>query len=157
MSRGGQPRRYKPTCPEPYCEEITMREIKFRAWDKKEKKMSESLTLREWIEISAKGSYCVGKAEGLDGEEKDNKEKWAKENRLFLQFTGLKDKNGKEIYEGDIVEASWKLKYEIIFDNGTFMVVGQEEKANNYFIPQICHLSEVIGNIYENPELLKQK
>jgi uncharacterized phage protein (TIGR01671 family) len=64
----------------------------------------------------------------------------------LMQFTGLKDKNGKDIYEGDIVE---KLTYprdvfEVKFTGGAFTIAR--------YIPSQC---KVIGNIYQNPELLK--
>ena len=80
----------------------------------------------------------------------------------IMQFTGLKDNNGKEIYEGDIVkhpdaDEPEDLGWEIIFENYAFrgkmvrIIAGEGEltEFDNYFAD--C---EVIGNIYENPELL---
>lgn len=72
------------------------------------------------------------------------------------QFTGLKDKNGKEIYEGDIIENVEK--WEIIFDKGCFCsrlldVKYLEEKT--YIALRAIRDYEIIGNIYENSELLK--
>lgn len=72
----------------------------------------------------------------------------------LMQYTGLKDKNGVEIYEGDIVRhATDEGVYKIIFEDGGFYVKNLFEydfqTINEYPL-------EVIGNIYENPELLKE-
>jgi uncharacterized phage protein (TIGR01671 family) len=86
------------------------------------------------------------------------------EDHEIMQYTGLKDKNGKEIYEGDVVSAHgtlgvvtwvnelalWDLDVIINGEHGS-MTVYSQQNANGYNIQR-----EVIGNIYENPELLNK-
>lgn len=67
------------------------------------------------------------------------------------QYTGLKDENEREIYEGDIVKhAIWGDVYEIMFEDGGFYVLSSYDfqTINEYPL-------EVIGNVFENPELLE--
>ena len=116
-----------------------MREIKFRAWNKKDKVMAMgSFTLREAI-LFTKHS------------ETDT------DNYIYLQYTGLKDKNGKEIYEGDIIYTG---EYDFVVEwtteqlphfNGRNISVTTRNDLNWSFMRDDI---EVIGNIYENPDLL---
>lgn len=83
---------------------------------------------------------------------------------IIMQSTGLKDKNGVEIYEGDVINCrnsfrnpmtgsgslSINRDFKIIFENGEFKAKGFDIRLKN-----ILSYSEVIGNIYENPELLE--
>ena len=78
------------------------------------------------------------------------------------QYTGLKDKNGKRIFEGDIVYCKSRLdnaNMVIIFECGQFRMVLSENyrsyQTNSGFYDINCFDKEVIGNIYDNPELLK--
>lgn len=69
------------------------------------------------------------------------------------QYTGLKDKNGKEVYEGDI---TWDEEYEeyciVEFKEGCFWYTGQTSTQELY---ERCDQLEIDGNIYDNPELLQ--
>ncbi len=113
-----------------------MREIKFRAWDKGFKKML------DW--------EAVGKLMGAQYFDSLIEE----EKIILLQYTGLKDKNGKELYEGDILRCKYQEKEINVIEwhgNGYWM-------TNNYgedYLP-VKENMEIIGNIYENKELLNE-
>lgn len=130
-----------------------MGEIKFRAWDKVNKEMVGITGLHFWYA----GNLSTVSFDGTEGEKQDIDVKRFE----IMQYTGLLDKNGKEIYEGDIVMANTpyctKDPKEIVWDDkraGFFM------KADfvAYDPKNLYKLSgfkmEVIGNIHENPELL---
>ena len=124
------------------------REIKFRAWDKKKKEM--------WY---VPDIYSVGHL----------KFKKSTDDLIWLQFTGLKDKNGKgrwskEIYEGDIIEDEKGERFEIMYQKewGAF-IADQGELGELFFLAKdktwanndklLIKNIKVIGNIWENPEL----
>jgi len=125
-----------------------MRAIKFRAWDKKRK-----CWLWECGTLDKPAS--TGNAGG-------NWELSLKTNVLLQQYTGLNDKNGKEIYEGDILKLTsiYFLFYDLFtvgFNKGSFTFKNKEE---HYFKNYIGNrkedlIIEVIGNIYENKDLIK--
>lgn len=124
------------------------RPIKFRAWDKE--KMVH-FTQKQWI-CSEYNSICW---EVDEEEEKEYLGKLhLKEDYILMQYTGLKDKNGKGIYEGDIVKASYRNTPQVvewIAKYAGFSIGGAmpERPVNSDFTDW-----EIIGNIYENPELL---
>jgi len=117
-----------------------MREIKFRAWDKEDKKMLYGIE-REY-------DYKLGEGDCF-GDFLDNKE-WY----VVMQFTDLKDKNGKEIYEGDIVKQHF-------YNSMWFDVIDKVEIDSLFGVNLRTGIKdcewEIIGNIYENPKLLKDK
>ena len=153
-----------------------MRDIKFRAWDKRTKKMravnsisfnneNESFNFNPdhlpkvvnvWGKDIIEGTHQILRRE-ID-------------ETVLMQYTGLKDKNGKEIYEGDIIvgynhkvggnfvdDVMGVMKYEGL----AFAVQGKQIHRNEkWFYTMTSPIAqdyaiEVIGNIYENPELLK--
>lgn len=78
---------------------------------------------------------------------------------ILLQYTGLKDKNGKEIYESDILKKPDSPTYrEVKWENCYFYLTQPEGYTDILDITRITHYGyEVVGNIYENPELLEVK
>jgi uncharacterized phage protein (TIGR01671 family) len=137
-----------------------MREIKFRAWDTEVKTMYSDLKYLPPFKCN------------------ENEEIW-----VMMQFTGLKDKVGKEIYEGDIIrtyeyndswddgaigDVTWDNERAQFRFNWKILLVKSGEKDFRDPISTICSSSaynsdrsegeiEVIGNIYENPEILENK
>jgi uncharacterized phage protein (TIGR01671 family) len=124
-----------------------MKKIKFRVWTGSQ--MLNTDNLSSDIYINSEG--VVSEYDYNYGEPMF----WEREDYIVMQDTGLKDKNGKEIYEGDILE--WRDKYsitrmEVIFRNGEF-VFFSKWSINKKFCDEVL---EIIGNIYENPELLEK-
>lgn len=130
-----------------------MREIKFRAWDEKYKEMV-YVDLRFLVENFNRDNVSFG-----DGNLESYK---------WMQFTGLKDKNGKEIYEGDILdiiaEHSHYHKRVVEFSHRKMgFVLRKKHNGESYNDGEISSYSqshgkimdhEIIGNIWENPDLL---
>ena len=103
-----------------------MREIKFRAWDNVDY-MSKPFTLEDVRNRNVEFTDDV----------------------IIMQYTGLQDKNGKEIYDGDVVRSDrHRTVCKIVFQYGAFRF---DLGTKKYAVEIEC---EVIGNIYENPELL---
>lgn len=117
------------------------RKIKFRAWNEVSEKM---LNWNDFLDTNMKNTFIAPESTGL----------------ILMQYTGLHDKNGKEIYEGDIVgddKINWTVKWnrhrmgfslypttEQLYDE---MPINVENKLN----------FKILGNIYDNPELLVAK
>jgi len=135
-----------------------MREIKFRAWDKNKKKMHNVIQIIWGSELNP---YP------LSVDFYDSTKPRLFEKVELMQYTELKDKNGKEIYEGDIVNepclnpnVDWT--YEVYYDEncGWFWLKNNKEVLGEYncdddpAYPNWKNLT-IIGNIYENPNLLK--
>lgn len=126
-----------------------MREIKFRAWLKEERKMVNVETL--FIGINR---LCFGNSKTEDLFFRDFEEV------ELMQYTGLKDKNGKEICENDLISCKKYKNIVVFFENGCFEVKYSKNDTTNI----ICaldtllekYMCQVSGNIYENPELLEK-
>ncbi len=116
-----------------------MRELKFKGWNNEIKKMIEPHDLYQ------NGIYWP---------------KFGKRDLELMQYTGIKDKNGTEIYEGDIVlfhgqYDKKKLIEEVIFKYGSFFVAGYRIGEIFTILKNKNDVIKVIGNKYENPELLE--
>jgi len=126
-----------------------MREIKFRAWNINDKEMFK-------VEQITFANNCD--EFGASILDKHNDFHKIKDIEL-MQFTGLKDKNGKEIYEGDILTSN----YIVSWNNKLCgFIVKHSNKLLGYPLYETgglldLSLTEILGNIYENPELLKEK
>lgn len=125
-----------------------MREIKFRIWDKENKKM---------IHNSGSSTGDFWYPWGFQMRSKYNDENSHSSDCEMMQYTGLKDKNGKEIYEGDVLKVE-HYNCEIIWHHGAYYYKDSKNKWSTqiYYCTGVCHPSEceVIGNIYQNPKLL---
>jgi hypothetical protein len=129
-----------------------MREIKFRAWLKEERKMVNVETL--FIGINR---LCFGNSKTEDLFFRDFEEV------ELMQYTGLKDKNSKEIYEGDIVlikldETSTWYKTVVGFKKGAFIadLIDKEDYVYIFHHGFTGDDFEIIGNVYENKNLLEE-
>jgi len=126
--------------------ELPQKEIKFRAWDRKKKEMTYKPRVDD---LKIDGTAWLDVNEALKFEERDY---------VLMQYTGLKDKNGKEIYEGDILRSSTKLNPDYRFEVKWEVPnsCGCCDQCSGWNV-DIHTEYEIIGNIYETPELLEGK
>jgi len=111
-----------------------MRVIKFRAWDKDEERMNSGCSLYNLMTMDAISTSTI-------------------DDYIFLQYTGLKDKNGKEIYESDILQ--WDdLLMEVYWSDGDAAFAMKSATGGAMLNQSYCNNYELIGNIYEDSELI---
>lgn len=128
-----------------------MREIKFRVWDKETKRLFVLGDGHDTFMFLPSGASYYNLQNGSGGDDYD-----------LMQFTGLNDKTGKEIFEGDICtgmfypgKSSSQLTYSVEFLDGGFQFINIHDSTDGHWFSEFLHDSiEVIGNIYETPELL---
>lgn len=132
-----------------------MREIKFRAWDKKDKCWADI----EDFHICLDGTLYNARTDDYYPNSNDSRDRFE-----LMQYTGLKDKNDKEIYEGDmlkdtyIIEGKQEIDIGVIeFTSGCTCLKYNDSEQEYYPVYRGLANYEVIGNIYENPELLTVK
>lgn len=119
---------------------------KYRAWDSAKKEM-----FKDTFAITESGQVVVVEQESVAS----SPDYVFVDHLVIMQSTGLKDKNGKEIFEGDVVKCNGLLG---TIESFKAMWICSFVKYNNYqkvgfFAQEI----EVVGNVYENPELLEDK
>lgn len=114
-----------------------MREIKFRAFNGD-----------RIVKVNTIG-WIDGKIDWVDTSKSDDFD----EDLILMQYTGKKDINGVEIYEGDILQSEHFFEYQVVFKGDCWRC---EPLKNNHLKNRfIGNDLEIIGNIYENPELLE--
>lgn len=118
-----------------------MRKIKFRAWV--ENSFDKYMDYEPTLHVGHGTSVFINDA--------------IKENQKpLMQYTGLKDKNGTEIYEGDIVEDLYESKkYKVVWHRDGFKLQIKNRFGELFYVPIYGDSYKIIGNIYEHPHLLE--
>ena len=137
---------------------------RYRAWYVLAEEMINEILMISFVRKEIIGKFSDGSTSvPLKFEDKRNGE-----DVILMQSTGLKDKNGKEIFEGDIVKryrspffkAKWEYQIETVIREGANLLLGREFGKNFGTIPfdspfAKSDLLEIIGNVYENKDFLE--
>ena len=125
--------------------------FKFRAWATETKKMYDNVYF-DGLEVGIWDDDNDGEYT-LIGDMRENS---LLQYCILLQCTGLNDKNGKLIYEGDIIHGEYGMAWEVFHENSMYYAGGHsgDTYITKILEPALSMVSSVIGNIYENPELL---
>ena len=121
-----------------------MRELKFRVWDNVENEFLTGWKTNQLVIRPLSGRVTDG---------------GTTPNVILLQYTGLEDRNGKEIYEGDIVEYGL-LTGEIVFESGSFQLEIMKSEYSGLIGTRDCLIDlaedgfEIVGNVFEHSDLL---
>lgn len=128
-----------------------MRELRFRAWDKT-KNIMILPEFSDWEDFmiepdgSVSSSYETGTYETYRSKRSVDYE--------IMQYTGLKDRHGKEIYEGDIIALD-DIKCPITWNDGGFQMITSANQGKSNALQDRTKYFEIIGNIHEHKHLLK--
>jgi uncharacterized phage protein (TIGR01671 family) len=126
-----------------------MKDLHFRAWVKEKQKMRVVSAI-----LGMETNKIV--IAFLDENEQFGCGSYHQEDIILMQSTGIKDVNGREIFEGDIFNTPSQIKFFVVFDKGCFFYQNVFDEHPNGLVYEIVRDWEVIGNIYENPELMKR-
>ncbi len=124
--------------------------IKFRQWVVKDQKMSIPRDLEGWID-----AYC-------QYEHDTRSEHWKEYQVVWMQFTGVQDRNGVDLYDGDVAIDLWRVSGHqtvVVFwsDVCSMFMIRNTPRTWSEALHGKNDRLEIIGNIYSNPELLESK